>query len=209
MDEGATLSMVFIPHDETLAYIAILGDSPVIMQTRDGQLNLSPDHNVRSNATERDAAMGRGAIVYGGYMSLHFGGPGIQMTRVLGDHELDLIINRVPEVYTVPLGDFLIVGTDGLLDPSHKADPKEQCRRFAELVQSGFHAVDIVNSVQPPVDNITAILWKRTQSDADTVLETRAEIRERLIRDYKFHPDNIVMATYPPDPDFVTHGHMS
>jgi hypothetical protein len=30
--------------------------------------------------------------------------------------------------------------------------------------------------------------------------ETKAEIRARLVRDYGFHPDSVVMATYPPDP---------
>ena len=171
MDAGATLSMVFIPYSEDIAYIAILGDSPVIVQTQDGTLHLSPDHKVRSNATEYDAAQARGAYVYGGYMSMRFHGAGIQMTRVLGDAELDPIINREPEVYSMPLGDFLIVGTDGLLDPSHAADPKKQCQRFAEMVKSGFDATGIVNSVQPPIDNITAILWKRASfklNDNDT-----------------------------------------
>ena len=162
MNAGATLSLVFIPNSENIAYIAILGDSPVILQKPDGTIHLSPEHNVRTNATELDAAKGRGAYVYGGYMSVGYDGPGIQMTRVLGDAELDPIINRTPEVYSMPLGDFLIIGTDGLLDPSHSADGKEQCRRFAEMVKSGFNATDIVNSIQPPSDNITAILWKRT-----------------------------------------------
>jgi hypothetical protein len=40
-----------------------------------------------------------------------------------------------------------------------------------------------------------------TQNNGDTVwFETKTAIRQRLVRDYGFHPDDIVMATYPPDP---------
>jgi len=167
---GSTLSLVFIPTHEKVAYVAVLGDSPVIVSQPNGTLHISPDHNVRTNSDEARAAMSRGAVIVGGYMHAgvlhtepyHFGcGPGLQMTRALGDVELDSVLDRNPDVYSVPLGEFVLVASDGLFDPAHSADPKRQAYDFAIMVGVGATAEDLVHSVKQPKDNVTAILWKR------------------------------------------------
>ena len=62
------------------------------------------------------------------------------MTRVLGDTELDSIINRQPEIYSVPLGSFLLVGSDGLFDPTHRTSVAEQAAHLAECIFDGKDA---------------------------------------------------------------------
>jgi serine/threonine protein phosphatase PrpC len=47
--DGATASIVFVPSSLDRAYVGILGDSPVIIKTKDGEYWHSPEHNVRSN----------------------------------------------------------------------------------------------------------------------------------------------------------------
>lgn len=48
-ETGTTLSITYIPDDENRAYVAILGDSPVIIQGHDCRIYLGPIHNVRCN----------------------------------------------------------------------------------------------------------------------------------------------------------------
>jgi serine/threonine protein phosphatase PrpC len=160
---GSTASLVFIPAGEVVAHIAVLGDSPVIAEKVDGILFIGPDHNARSNPQERSAAIVRGGIYMGGYIYREISdyAQGIQMTRVLGDRELEGVVDRTPEVFTIELGNFLFVGSDGSLDPSHHiANPALELvyeiragKTAEELVQ---RAVDI-----PTNDNVTALLWRR------------------------------------------------
>ncbi len=49
MQSGSTLSIVIVPDNEQRAYAAVIGDSPVIILDANEGLNLSPDHNARSN----------------------------------------------------------------------------------------------------------------------------------------------------------------
>src|ERR1700681_4575231 len=42
--DGSTASVVFIPTDESEAYIAVLGDSPVLAERADGTIFIGPDH---------------------------------------------------------------------------------------------------------------------------------------------------------------------
>jgi len=157
--DGCTLSIVYVPPTEAKAYVAVLGDSPVIIKDAEGKIYVSPSHNVRSNLGERERAEGRGGSYYNGY--IWFDGCGLQMTRGLGDTAMAKILNREPEIETVSLGpnSFILLATDGLFDPSHFEDAQaitdivlliSGCMEAADLVK---HALDI-----PTGDNVTAIL---------------------------------------------------
>lgn len=162
---GSTASVVFIPTHAVFAHVAVLGDSPVIVEKPDGSIWVGPDHNARSNAEERSAAILRGGFYESGYMwNLHGADAcGLQMTRAFGDFYCRSFLNRRPEIHTVPLGSFLLVGSDGLFDPTHT---KNEITNIAEFINSGrgsATAQDLVKrAVELPTnDNATAILWRR------------------------------------------------
>lgn len=161
-NDGCTLSLVFIPLDQSKAYIAILGDSPVIVRDKDGQDSISPEHNVRTNKAERSAAEARGGTCDGYYLFNGWSSQGLQMSRALGDRSLGRVLSREPEIYTVALGpgSFILVGTDGLLDPSHK--DHTAAANITKLVAEGASAQMLCNYAVdiPTEDNVTAILWR-------------------------------------------------
>ena len=161
MEAGSTMSLVFIPKPADVVYVAILGDSPVVVKDAEGRVEVSPMHNARSNAAELAAAQARGAFYYNGYIQAHFSGPGIQMTRVMGDSELGRIVSREPEVYTKQINadSFVLVGTDGLFDPSHR-NPQPEIDAVTALIEAGADARGLVNRALaiPTGDNVTAIL---------------------------------------------------
>jgi len=71
------------------------------------------------------------------------------------------VLDRNPDVYSVPLGEFVLVASDGLFDPAHAASVENEADRFRVMIGIGATAEDIVGSVKQPKDNITAILWTR------------------------------------------------
>lgn len=162
--EGSTLSLAFLPNGEKYAHIAVLGDSPVIAERANGEVFVAPQHNVRSNLAERALAVSRGAVYFQGYV---WNAPysfdnskGLQMSRALGDYALDSFLVREPEIMTIELGSFLLVGSDGLLDPTHTQLSNqilfEYLRVGATAGQLVQRAVDV-----PTNDNATAVLWRR------------------------------------------------
>lgn len=161
---GSTASVVFIPHSEKTAYIAVLGDSPVIAEKADGTIFIGPDHNARSNQEEQHAAMARGGVYHSGYMWSEYGdnASGLQMTRAFGDSACRNFLSRVPEVFTIPLGNWLLVGSDGLFDPKH-IDGKASYDDILACLRNDNSAADMVRQAValPTNDNVTAILWRR------------------------------------------------
>lgn len=155
---GTTASLVWLPPEPTAAYVAILGDSPVLIKSGD-TLNISPEHNVRTNTAEADAALERGGFIHNGYLFAPGAYSGIQMSRVLGDKALRSVTTRVPEVYRVPVaaGDWILLGSDGLLDPAHlTTDANAVIQKQIEL---GYTASDLVLAkLYEAQDNVTAIL---------------------------------------------------
>jgi serine/threonine protein phosphatase PrpC len=161
---GSTLSVAFIPSSQALAYVAILGDSPVVIKDPDGSFYISPMHNARSNARERQAAIQRGARYSQGYLEdpespRH----ALQMSRSLGDSALSRILDRQPDIYSVELGDesFILLATDGLLD-SHDISVETQLKRSAGLVDGGWDAQRLVDDAleRQTGDNVTVIIWR-------------------------------------------------
>ncbi|OGM90654.1 hypothetical protein A3A20_00925 [Candidatus Wolfebacteria bacterium RIFCSPLOWO2_01_FULL_45_19] len=163
MLSGSTISLVVLPKDEWKAYVAILGDSPVIVSDREGMLLVSPEHNARTNLLEREAAVRKGAEYDGGYLYGPNSWQGLQMSRALGNRDLTQFLNREPEVYAVDLGEksFVIVATDGIFDPGH-ATTKHEVERLSEMVANGTNAEGLVQDAvkRQTRDNATAIVWR-------------------------------------------------
>ena len=168
--EGTCASIVFIPNSLDRAYVGILGDSPVIVKTKDGEYWHAPEHNVRSNPAEVKRVTGRGGIVYGGYAyadSPHsdLSKGGLQLSRTLGDCDFESILSREPEIFEIPIGvgSFVLVGTDGLFDPSHRSSANASS--IIELVEKGGEAGNLVKYALgiPTEDNVTCILARITE----------------------------------------------
>jgi serine/threonine protein phosphatase PrpC len=167
---GSTASVVFIPRDMQNAYIAVMGDSPVIASLKSetsssnpaDHWHVSPEHNVRTNLVERAAAEERGGIYSGGYIYRGFRGPGLQMARAFGDSGLGEIVSKEPEVYSIPLGDWLLLCSDGVTDPGH-SDMTDAVGKIVALVEAGADADALVKRaiMIPTGDNATAIVWRR------------------------------------------------
>lgn len=164
MYAGSTMSVAFIPKTRDKVHVVILGDSSVLVQKPDGTLHVSPEHNVRTNIPERSRAIERGGYYYNGYIC----GPeghGIQMSRVFGDTDLGFFLSREPEVYSVELGDWVLVATDGLISPGHEDGAAAKAfgdvtRMIDEEDANAQELVDYALKV-PTGDNVTAMLWRR------------------------------------------------
>ncbi len=158
---GSTASVVFMPSQGDEAYVAVLGDSPVVIKQADGSIWTGPDHNVRSNIEEAQAARERGGIISGGYLMETYHGSGLQMARALGDASLSKVLDRTPEISVQSLGagSFVLVATDGAFDPGHK-NTNDAIASVVSLIEADFGAQDIVDRALaiPTLDNVTAIL---------------------------------------------------
>jgi serine/threonine protein phosphatase PrpC len=171
MHEGTTASVVFIPLSADMVHVAVLGDSPVIVKRADGSIWIAPEHNVRTNNAEAEAAMARGGKVIGGYLVAHWDGPGLQIARALGDKVLDRVLSRVPEISAQALGvgSFVLVCTDGALDPGHE-NTEAAAESVVELIQSGGDAQAIVDRALgiPTGDNVSALLVRVESAQNET-----------------------------------------
>jgi len=160
---GSTLSLAFISYKQEIVYIGILGDSPIVVKDSDGQVNISPDHNARTNLKEREAAISRGAYYSGGYICEHPSGNGLQITRSLGDREFRNFLDRSPEVYSVKIGpeSFVALFSDGIADPGHKS--LNSMKSVVSMLENGASASDLVKNAleRKTRDNVTAIIWRK------------------------------------------------
>lgn len=72
-------------------------------------------------------------------------------------------LSRQPDVYSVDLGphSFVIVASDGVLDPFHKDTPSQE-KRLAEMVAKGADAKALVEDalVRKTGDNATALVYR-------------------------------------------------
>jgi serine/threonine protein phosphatase PrpC len=166
-DAGTTASVVFIPNDSRKVYTAVIGDSPIIAKIEDGRgvpsIWVGPEHNVRTNEAERVAATDRGGFYSGGYICKSKFGPGLQMGRALGDASLFPILSTEPEIAQVtvaPMG-FILIGSDGLVDPAHYDFKKEAEQVIARVSQDDDAQALVDRAVLLETgDNATAILVK-------------------------------------------------
>lgn len=163
MTDGSTASIVWIPRVTVPeAAVAIIGDSPVFIGTKKGA-HISPEHNARSNMKERKAAEKRGAFYGGGYLCTSWNGPGLQMSRALGDRRLTFL-SQTPEIYFKPVRDFVLVATDGILDPGHtNTEGGKVVDLMVDAIRDGCDAKQLVATAVDDLktgDNVTAILWR-------------------------------------------------
>lgn len=162
---GTTASIVHLNEKQKFANVAVIGDSPVIIKDADGKIWVAPEHNVRSNAAEAAAATAsEDGIIVDGYLfdARNLDGGGLQMSRALGDRELDVVLNREPEVFRISLAknSWVLCGTDGILDPGHK-NTDQLVNNLANLIDVNSVTADDV--IQAAIsagsdDNATAIL---------------------------------------------------
>ena len=144
------------------AYVAILGDSPVVIVDEKGSVHVGPEHNARSNPTDREAAIKSGALyTLTGYITMPGSDRGLQLTRCLGDSYFNDILDRTPEVYIEKLNEksIVLLGTDGLFDPGH-VDSQRVAQVLISLVREGADAEELVKwrTQQLAQDNVTAIV---------------------------------------------------
>lgn len=158
---GSTFSGVIISEDSNTASIAILGDSPVIILNEKGQLHISPEHNVRTNKSEREAAEARGGRYSQGYIWSP-GGDGLQMSRALGDAPLYSVLSREPEIYTINNPVWILVASDGLFDPSHE-NTKGLLEEIKEFAKKRATASTLMAWAEKRGlrDNATAVVWQK------------------------------------------------
>lgn len=163
---GSTLSAVFVAGDT--ATCAVIGDSPVVIKDAEGKTNIGPEHNVRTNHAEAEAAKKRGGFISQGYLHATYTGDGLQMARALGDAHLSKVLSRVPDIYEVKLGpsSFVIVATDGAFDPGHYEFDKA-AEAVVELVEKGGDAQAIVDRAVkiPTGDNVSAIVVRLEEAE--------------------------------------------
>ncbi len=155
---GSTLSIAWIREDRVV--VAILGDSPVVIMDRFGELHIGPEHNVKTNLAERKAAIERGGSYYDGYIR-NKTGEGLQMSRALGDSDFRGIISRVPEIYVVDNPAWVLVCTDGLIDSNHR-NTDSLIQEMSKRITKHTTAEDLVAwAVQRRLeDNATAVFWQ-------------------------------------------------
>lgn len=157
---GSTISIVSVTNH--WAHVAFLGDSPVIIRTAGGKIDISPEHNVRSNDAERLAAEKRGGVYINGYIYDSSNEYGLQMSRALGDCRMGSVISREPEIYRRPVdqNSWILVASDGLIDPGHQG--MENVEQIADMLNNGKDAGDLIEwaSRGGLHDNATAIVWR-------------------------------------------------
>ena len=159
---GTTASLVFIPEIGDKAYTAVVGDSPIVVGRTDSSKWFGPDHNVRTNSKEAEAAQRRGGFLSSGYIFKTMHGQGLQMARSLGDYSLTPVVSTEPEINTVGLmpGDYILVATDGLFDPGHRGLVAAS-KAVTDQIEAGYTAQQLVEHAvvhAPTHDNVTAIL---------------------------------------------------
>jgi serine/threonine protein phosphatase PrpC len=157
---GSTISIVSVTNH--WVHVAFLGDSPVIIRTAGGKIDISPEHNVRNNNAERLAAEKRGGVYINGYICEPDSGDGLQMSRALGDCGMGSIVSKEPEIYKRPIdqNSWVLVASDGLIDPSHEGT--ENVEQIADMLNNGKDAGDLIEwaSRKDLHDNATAIVWR-------------------------------------------------
>jgi serine/threonine protein phosphatase PrpC len=165
MHSGATASIVWVNPEKTIANVAILGDSPVIIKNAEGDVWISPEHNVRSNEIEAQAAITRyGGMIRDGYLmdpNRPWEG-GLQMSRSLGDKIFRNLLNPEPEIFQVPISEnsWILCGTDGILDAGHENTLK-MANSMADLIEDQQTTAETIVDAAITAgsyDNATAIL---------------------------------------------------
>lgn len=159
-EAGSTFSGVIISEELKTVSVAILGDSPVVVLDSKCKLHVSPEHNVRTNMEERRATEERGGYYSNGYICV--GDRGSQLSRALGNKHLGKVISKEPEIYTIKDPVWVLVASDGLLDPSHQ-NTEELIEEIGKFAKSKADANTLMDWVKKRglEDNATAVVWNK------------------------------------------------
>ena len=126
---GTTATIILVAGD--LLFVAWVGDSRAVVgcvvESETGSMddviesvNLTVDHNVEANESERNRAIGAGGAVAGRYIAVDGAEGMLQVTRSLGDvpHHTNNIVSSVPEVRVLKLSPsknpFVVLASDGI-----------------------------------------------------------------------------------------------
>lgn len=160
--EGSTFSTALILDGVLKVWVAVLGDSPVVVLDQDGKIHISPEHNVRFNLEERKAAEKRGGIYQNGYIwtDLSDLAKGLQMGRALGDSAFRKILSREPDIYIIDNPEWVLVASDGVFDPGHKNTSQllEEVKKYARRHSNAEEIMKWAEN-RGLKDNATAIVW--------------------------------------------------
>lgn len=159
-ETGSTISLALITDVPLKVSVAVLGDSPVVVYDKQGQLHISPEHNVRSNLEERKAAEQRGGIYCHGYISAPDSSGELQLSRALGDSFLGSVLSKEPDVYTIAEPVWVLVASDGLFDPGH-SDMHRLLEEIKEYAKRNATADELMKWAEKRGlrDNATALVW--------------------------------------------------
>lgn len=159
---GSTLSVALVVKKAgALAVsVAVLGDSPVIIMDKDGLFIVSPDHNVRTNMTERLAAEDRGGVYEDGW--IFRGDYGLQISRSLGAAHFGGIISHESDIYTVRNPKWVLVASDGVFDPKHNSALEVLPDDLKSLAALDATANTVMKWAERRglSDNTTALVWR-------------------------------------------------
>ncbi len=167
---GSTLSMVFLRGDKL--YLAVLGDSPVLVYAADDTLYTSPEHNVARHPGDVAAISARcveqllcGALrVDKDFLTLPRSGAQLQSTRALGDPDYASILGREPDIleYVLPDGGVVIVASDAISISQDAEKRQTFYRAMAERAADGSDTEALGRFVLEPAhhvsDNLTVLV---------------------------------------------------
>ena len=116
LNPGTTLSVALVWLQSRRVFTAVLGDSPILAGGDGGMCFASTEHNVGVHAQERERVKKLGTYYDGVYMYHPTLGVGLQLTRSLGDADMDMFLSREPEMnaFVLPQPSTLLVCSDGL-----------------------------------------------------------------------------------------------
>ncbi len=158
---GSTITVCVVIKSLDCAVLGVMGDSPALIIDKDGNQHVGPNHNVRTNLTEREAGILRGGCYEGSY--LWWRESGLQMSRALGDLHMGNVLLREPEIITVAHPRKIVLASDGIED-HHVVDMLPQgiagLQLFADTPLPGAETLDTMLRNAKPRDNLSVIIWK-------------------------------------------------
>lgn len=162
---GSTAVIVWIK--DNIAHVSVLGDSIVLINTNN-RLWKSPEHNVRTNKNEADAALERGGYINNGYLFDAYKlsqSYGLQMSRSLGDKDLNRVLDRNPDIFHIPVNEnsWVLLCSDGLY--SLDKESPNYIEKISDLINSteNVNAEFLVKKLSETqhYDNSTAIFLEK------------------------------------------------
>lgn len=158
--DGTTASVACLFYSGKVV-AAVLGDSLIMLKSR-GRIIESPHHNVRTNEAERAEAEKRGGKYMTGYIRNRHTNARLQVGRAFGDADMYGILSTTPDIleYTLAVGDWLVVMSDGVVDPSMPSRGRDRAE-LVRRVEDGGKASDLTSILQASKgDDASAIVCR-------------------------------------------------